>query len=743
MAFLTTLDASDASLGGKARSLARLDAAGLATPAAFVVTDTLFRAICPSASELAAPEQTELVSLASLDRRREEIERAAWPAGFVAELRSRLACLAANRFSVRSSFAGEDTAGALAAGVYASRVGVGANEVEAAIRDVLSSAFSPGAAAYARAHGQSPGEGPRSVLIHVFMRGRAEGSSAFAPGAMAEPTVMLRRGYLPADARVDLQNSVRKLTQTMGALEVEWVLERRGLVYLQARPFAPPPAPIDWPGWHDLPEGQERGLWRWDAAHNPLPLSPAQSGLVKLVDERCLIGIRQRVLGGYLCYAPDHRPLPAGIEPTAAAEYFAAAQSDFESRRAGLAPGPQIDEALELFAMVYERILGVLRPALQRSRAALASFLERRAPGQLALLPALTADVASIARERRERAEAIFQAASDEERMAARAAYLARFGDEAPVWDLCCPTYEEEPAQLELAGRSSAWPPSRTTSPALPATSGVQVGMDLPAQPASRTAAWRAASAAVEYQLAETERATWRRALTDARTAAALAEADDWLYAKAQAVVRKALLATGQRLRSSGDLASADDIFFLPLDLARQLEHGPPQTVDLRQAAAAGRAAWQAAQREPPPPEPGAMAWEGAVRGYGTGGRAVGRIWRHQGGPGQSGYPGWPGQPVPSGRAETPGCPPPSGYAPMTERSIVLARTLLPTELPLIAAAGLVTETGGPLDHVAAQARERGIPAVIGAAGALTVFCAGDLVLVDGDRGLVVRLDRG
>ena len=346
-------------------------------------------------------------------------------------------------------------------------------------------------------------------------------------------------------------------------------------------------------------------------------------------------------------------------------------------------------------------------------------------------MPALTADVASIARERRERAEAIFQAASDEERMAARAAYLARFGDEAPVWDLCCPTYEEEPAQLELAGRSSAWPPSRTTSPALPTTSGVQAGMDLPAQPASRTAAWRAASAAVEYQLAETERATWRRALTDARTAAALAEADDWLYAKAQAVVRKALLATGQRLRSSGDLAGADDIFFLPLDLARQLEHEPTQAVDLRRAAAAGRAAWQAAQQQPPPPEPGAMAWEGAVRGYGTGGRAVGRIRCHQGGPGQSGYPGWSGQPVPS------------GYAPMAERSIVLARTLLPTELPLIAAAGLVTETGGPLDHVAAQARERGIPAVIGAAGALTVFYAGDLVLVDGERGLVVRLDRG
>ena len=69
-----------------------------------------------------------------------------------------------------------------------------------------------------------------------------------------------------------------------------------------------------------------------------------------------------------------------------------------------------------------------------------------------------------------------------------------------------------------------------------------------------------------------------------------------------------------------------------------------------------------------------------------------------------------------------------------------MARTLLPTELPLLDAAALVTETGGPLDHVAAQARERNLPAVVGAQGVTEMLCEGDLVLVDGDRGLVVRL---
>jgi pyruvate,water dikinase len=124
---------------------------------------------------------------------------------------------------------------------------------------------------------------------------------------------------------------------------------------------------------------------------------------------------------------------------------------------------------------------------------------------------------------------------------------------------------------------------------------------------------------------------------------------------------------------------------------------------------AAGRAAWEAARCDPPPAP--AAPDTVSVRGVGTGGRALGRVVLHR-----------PGSPLP-----TPG-------------QILLAPTLLPSELPLLVAAALVTETGGPLDHVATQARERRLPAVVGAAGACRLFCEGDLVLVDADRGLVVRL---
>jgi pyruvate,water dikinase len=72
--------------------------------------------------------------------------------------------------------------------------------------------------------------------------------------------------------------------------------------------------------------------------------------------------------------------------------------------------------------------------------------------------------------------------------------------------------------------------------------------------------------------------------------------------------------------------------------------------------------------------------------------------------------------------------------------AIIVAPTLLPTELPLLPAAGLVVETGGVLDHVAAQARERGIPAIVGARGACSAISDGDLVLLDADTGQLIRL---
>ena len=50
---------------------------------------------------------------------------------------------------------------------------------------------------------------------------------------------------------------------------------------------------------------------------------------------------------------------------------------------------------------------------------------------------------------------------------------------------------------------------------------------------------------------------------------------------------------------------------------------------------------------------------------------------------------------------------------------------------------GLVTEVGGVASHAAGVAREYGLPAVTGAAGATRVIGEGDLVEVDGARGVV------
>jgi pyruvate,water dikinase len=53
----------------------------------------------------------------------------------------------------------------------------------------------------------------------------------------------------------------------------------------------------------------------------------------------------------------------------------------------------------------------------------------------------------------------------------------------------------------------------------------------------------------------------------------------------------------------------------------------------------------------------------------------------------------------------------------------------------------LVTASGGLLTHAAVVAREFGIAAVVGAAGATTAIPDGAMVIVDGSKGIVTILD--
>ena len=681
MTFLAEIRVGDVRLGGKARSLADLAAVGLPTPPGFAVLDQVFRALCPEQPAIA---RLDAAALARLERLGRCVEGASWPPGFEAELEARLSGLAGARLAVRSSFAMEDRLGHLAAGVYESRLGVPSARVPEAIRAVLRSALSPGAVAYALAHGETPGRGPMAVLVHAFVAGEAEGSAAMVPGPASKVLLTMRRGRLSDDARKRLEDALASLSAAKGPMEVEWVLEGKKVLFLQARPFQPPPPPTIWLGWKDIDvSDDERAQWRWDAAHNPQPLSPAQAGLVELVDQACVIGIRQRVLGGYLFYSADPRPMPPAISGSEAEEYFLGLRAAIDKRLSRLGESPGLAEAIEVFIWAYQPIFGVLQPALRQVHAEMRSFLDDHAHGGVALLPTLRLSVGSMASERLALADGIARARTGEERSLALKAYLAMFGDESPTWDVMSATYAEVPETIPVLARSAAQP----------------------------VADWQLSSAKIERMLPASLRAHWRELLGRYRVAVGLGEDDDWLYARLQARVRRALLWVGRKLTAAGAMVDGNDVFFLPLRLVRQLEQGQTPGPDLADLAADGRTAFLAALRAPPPlPLP---VDDKLVRGRGAGGRVIGRVHLHR--PGQRG--------------------------PVGTDIVVVARTLLPTELPLLDAVALVTETGGILDHVAAQARERSIPAVVGATGAATVLAEGDLVLVDGDQGQVIKLD--
>ena len=208
-----------------------------------------------------------------------------------------------------------------------------------------------------------------------------------------------------------------------------------------------------------------------------------------------------------------------------------------------------------------------------------------------------------------------------------------------------------------------------------------------------------------------------------AREAAAIAEDDDALYARLQAGVRRALLGIGRRLHAAGRLCAVNDVFFLPLDLVRALEDpavaagaDPKFTADgdLNAIVVAAREEFRAATAAPPSLRRIHSPITDIVRGLGgAAGRVIGRVVHHP-------------TSMPTG-----------------PDTVLIASTLLPTELPLLAPGAIVVETGSILGHVAAQARERGIPAVVGATGALAAIQQGTLVVVDGDRGEVVCLGGG
>jgi pyruvate,water dikinase len=328
----------------------------------------------------------------------------------------------------------------------------------------------------------------------------------------------------------------------------------------------------------------------------------------------------------------------------------------------------EVTEAIERYLAFYAIWARDLSPLIRVARSVLPDALARRGHAN----PEAVA--ASMLGPRESAVEAVlFSAARGEldQRDVARS-----LGCLAPAWDVSVPTYGERPGVLRdavaRAGRALAQMPART-----------------PTSPSPRLAT----ELAFEIQLAQ--------------EAVELAERDDTLFARAQLLVRRSLLARAASLGIAGD-----DIFWLPLDeVATSLD-----PLDGRRRASGARAAAErAASWQMPVIVGGAATPERpALRGDGTGPRVAGRVVRF----------------ASLARAVAIGA-----------GDVVVARAVTPALAVLVAGcAALVSETGGLLDHGAALARELGIPCVVGCRDAWATLADGTLVTVDGDEGTVTPI---
>ena len=186
---------------------------------------------------------------------------------------------------------------------------------------------------------------------------------------------------------------------------------------------------------------------------------------------------------------------------------------------------------------------------------------------------------------------------------------------------------------------------------------------------------------------------------------------------------REALLGFGRRLVGEGLLDAVDDVWMLQRDELLQ-------DVDLR-AIVARRRDEQArgfAEGARPflgePPEE--RERDSVVEGfYGSAGSAL------------SGTGASPG--VADGVARVVSGP--ADFSRVARGDVLVTTTTTPAWTALFAAlAALVTETGGILSHAAVVAREYGLPAVVGAAGATRAIRDGARVRVDGAAGTITIL---
>src|SRR5262249_31307766 len=174
--------------------------------------------------------------------------------------------------------------------------------------------------------------------------------------------------------------------------------------------------------------------WTWDIAHNPDPLSPAQAGLVELIDRTPWSPYAMRVCGGYLYTAPR---APIEVAAPGDREEIAARVAVIDARLACLLPPDEVSVA----------------HAVQRYVAFLQIWLCELSP--------------LVAAARRRLLDHLAALGHPPERIHGLAASLIgpRRGPRDPVmspaWDVAVPTFAERSAGVRAAPRPGPPTPPR------------------------------------------------------------------------------------------------------------------------------------------------------------------------------------------------------------------------------------------------------------------------------------------
>jgi rifampicin phosphotransferase len=305
--------------------------------------------------------------------------------------------------------------------------------------------------------------------------------------------------------------------------------------------------------------------------------------------------------------------------------------------------------------------------------------------------------------------------------------YLDEHGYRSDLFDIMTPTWREDPS-----------------IPLATVRGYLMNGFDARADHEAKASSADAALDAARQRLSaypEPVRQQFETLVRAARFAAFLQEEHNFhIDQKSVSWTRYLFLQVGRRLVATGLLNEPADIFMLQLDEIRRLlgqpideaDHAATQAMVAERAAALERA--KTLTPPPflgPPPEP-PKADNVMIRG-------MGRFWG-----GEPQVADAPDQL--KGNAGSRGVATGEAFVAhsLTEATalkpgqILVATTTMPAWTPFFGvAAAIVTETGGPLSHCAVVAREYGIPAVVGVAGAMTAIKQGQRITVDGDHGII------